>query len=113
MKRSIRFDHTAFLERVTELLRTLGIPFVDPESYVLPFLHRSILNEYHFDESNERIEYLGDAVLELFTTEFLYHRFPEKTEGQLTDIRSALVRGRNLADIALRIGLSEFVLLSK
>ncbi len=113
MKRSIRFDHAEFDERILRLLQDLAVPFQTLSSYLLPFLHRSILNEYEFSESNERIEYLGDAVLELLTTEFLYHSFPEKSEGQLTDIRSALVRGRNLADIALRMGLDRFVLLSK
>lgn len=52
-------------------------------------------------------------MLELVTTEFLFREFPQHSEGQLTDIRSALVRGRNLADIALGIGLQDIVLLSK
>jgi ribonuclease-3 len=67
----------------------------------------------HLPESNERVEYLGDAVLELITTEYLFKTFPDYQEGKLTDIRSALVRGRNLADIALRLGLQDMVLLSR
>ncbi len=113
MKRSNRFDSVAFEEKVEYLLLSLEIPYVNKSAYTLAFLHRSALNELDLDESNERVEFLGDAVLELITTEFLFQEFPESPEGKLTDIRSALVRGRNLADIALRIGLSDMILLSR
>lgn len=65
-------------------------------------MHRSALNEssYTYKESNERLEFLGDAILELVITEKLFHDFPEKPEGEMTDIRSAVVRGRNLAMVA-------------
>ncbi|MFZ4461179.1 MAG: ribonuclease III domain-containing protein [Patescibacteria group bacterium] len=112
-KRGNRFDSLAFEEKVESLLLSLEIPYKRRSSYVLAFLHRSVLNELNFTQSNERLEYLGDAVLELITTEYLYHAFPDKDEGAMTDIRSALVRGRNLADISLKIGLSDFILLSK
>ena len=112
-KRSNRFDPLAFEEKVENLLLSLEIPYRRRSSYVLAFLHRSVLNELDFKESNERLEYLGDAVLELIATEYLFHAFPDKDEGAMTDIRSALVRGRNLADVALKIGLSNFILLSK
>lgn len=71
------------------------------------------MNEYDFPESNERLEFLGDAVLELVTTEFLYGRYPQKTEGEMTDIRSALVRGKNLAKASERLGFGDLVLLSR
>lgn len=113
MKRSNRFDRVAFEEKIETLLVSLQIPFKDLTAYSIAFFHRSALNEYELSRSNERIEFLGDAVLELVTTDFLYRKYPDANEGKLTDIRSALVRGRNLADIALRIGLSEHILLSK
>jgi ribonuclease-3 len=66
-----------------------------------------------YTESNERLEFLGDAVLELSVTEALYHQFSEKPEGELTDIRSALVRGRNLAVIAKSLGFEHAIQLSR
>jgi ribonuclease III len=112
-KRSNRFNQLAFEEKVEGLLLSLEIPYKRRSSYILAFFRRSVLNELDFPQSNERLEYLGDAVLELITTEYLFHAFPDKDEGAMTDIRSALVRGRNLADIALKLGLSNFILLSK
>jgi ribonuclease-3 len=113
MKRSNRFDSVAFEEKVELLLISLEIPYVDLHSYPIAFFHRSVLNELSLPESNERVEYLGDAVLELITTEYLFKAFTTYQEGQLTDVRSALVRGRNLADVALRLGLQDIILLSR
>ena len=77
--------------------------------------HRSALNERvsSSTQSNERLEFLGDAVLELATTEFLYARFPEKPEGELTAFRSSLVKTVTLAQVAVRLGLGEQLYLSK
>lgn len=113
MKRSNRFDLVAFGEKVEELLVSLEIPYQDVSNYLIAFYHRSVLNELSLPESNERVEYLGDAVLELIATEYLFKAFPEHDEGKLTDLRSSLVRGRNLADIALRLGLQDIILLSR
>ena len=77
--------------------------------------HRSYLNE-HPDwglPHNERLEYLGDAVLELAVTEYLYHKFPEDPEGQLTVLRAALVNYQLLARVAQEIGLEKYILMSK
>ncbi len=114
-KKLERLDHKAFEEKVKILLDSLGIPCRNISPYTLAFVHRSVLNERttHFSESNERLEFLGDAVLELIITEILFHKYPEKDEGKMTDIRSALVRGKNLAIIALRLGLEEYILLSR
>ncbi|MEP7199909.1 MAG: ribonuclease III, partial [Chloroflexota bacterium] len=62
---------------------------------------------------NERLEFLGDAVLDFVTGEYLYHRFPEMTEGELTNLRSALVKRETLARFANDIELSEYMLVSK
>lgn len=65
------------------------------------------------DESNERLELLGDAVLNLMVAEYLYERFPTENEGFLTRLRSKLVNGQMLSELSLVLGLDKFVLLSK
>lgn len=77
--------------------------------------HRSALNEKNssVNISNERLEFLGDAVLELATTRFLFDRYPEEPEGTLTAYRSALVKTETLAKIALDLGLGEQLHMSK
>jgi ribonuclease III len=77
--------------------------------------HRSYLNE-HADEQledNERLEFLGDSVLDFIAAEWLYDRFPEMDEGNLTRLRAGLVRNEALADYASAIGLSDMLLLGK
>lgn len=77
--------------------------------------HRSALNEHNSSsqESNERLEFLGDAVLELATTQFLFHQFPDVQEGLLTAYRSALVKTDTLAKVARMLGLGEMLYMSK
>lgn len=75
--------------------------------------HRSALNEFSLQESNERLEFLGDAVLELLTTTFLFNQFPNLNEGVLTSYRSALVKTTSLAAVAERLGLGEQLKMSK
>lgn len=110
---SLRYTRDEFESKVSHLLTSLEIrpDSTTPTLYTLAFVHRSVLNEAHqgYTESNERLEYLGDAVLELTITEALFHHFPGKPEGELTDIRSALVRGRNLSEIAHTLGFSEAI----
>jgi ribonuclease-3 len=100
---------------VRELLASLQILPHNFDIFALAFIHRSVLNEASsgYTESNERLEFLGDAVLELVITEVLFRDFPTKLEGELTDIRSSLVRGRNLAEISARIGCSSAIQLSR
>lgn len=89
--------------------------FKNPELLTTALTHRSALNEQNSNStiSNERLEFLGDAVLELATTEFLYERFPDTQEGLLTAYRSALVKTTTLADAASKLGLGEKLFLSK
>lgn len=77
--------------------------------------HRSALNEKNAsaEVSNERLEFLGDAVLELATTEYLFDKYPEEPEGILTAYRSALVRTETLAAVATELGLGELLHISK
>lgn len=89
--------------------------FKNPALLVTALTHRSALNEQisSSPESNERLEFLGDAVLELATTEFLYNQFPAEPEGKLTAYRSALVKTTTLAEVASELGLGEKLYLSK
>jgi ribonuclease-3 len=83
-----------YREKYTAFLESLRIDFTSIEPYILAFIHRSVVNERpdFAPEHNERLEFLGDAVLELVVTKELFMDFPEKSEGELTDIRSAIVR---------------------
>lgn len=85
---------------------------------VTALTHRSALNEKENSgttatESNERLEFLGDAVLELATTEFLFHKFPREPEGKLTAYRSALVKTTTLAKVATELKLGTKMYMSK
>jgi ribonuclease-3 len=79
------------------------------------FIHRSYINENPSAglSHNERLEFLGDAVLELIVTNFLYRKYPNYTEGELTALRSALVNAIIISEVALKIGMNDFLLLSK
>lgn len=79
------------------------------------FIHRSFINENPSTSfsHNERLEFLGDAVLELIVTDFLYRKYPNYTEGELTALRSALVNAVIISEIAADIGMNDYLLLSK
>ena len=93
----------------------LGFQFRDPSLFRCALVHRSYCNEHGLDasESYERLEFLGDAVLELTISAHLYRQFPDADEGQLTKARSALVRGEVLARVARRLGLGERLLVGR
>ncbi|UCC87154.1 MAG: ribonuclease III [Anaerolineales bacterium] len=94
---------------------SLGLSFRDKTLLQRALTHRSYVNEntdFPF-EDNERLEFLGDAVLDFVTAEYLYHRCPEMSEGQLTSLRAALVRTETLADFASRIGLGQHIFLGR
>lgn len=92
-----------------------GFTFNDKKLLKQAFTHRSYINEHPKDglEHNERLEFLGDAVLELVTTEFLYAKFPENPEGELTAFRAALVNTQSIAATAVELEMNDFLLLSK
>lgn len=90
----------------------LGLYFKDPLLLSRALTHRSYLNEHpEAIEDNERLEFLGDAVLDFLVGAWLYNRFPEMPEGSLTRLRSALVRTENLAQFAKKIGLGKAIFL--
>lgn len=93
----------------------LNIKFKNRDFLIHAFCHRSYLNENpEFPLGhNERLEFLGDAVLELVITEYLYQKYPKKPEGELTNWRAALVNSKMLSKIARRLGFNPFLLLSR
>src|SRR3989344_2530655 len=99
----------------SEFENKIGIKFNDQSILKQAFTHRSFLNENKNLKGghNERLEFLGDAVLELATTDFLYNKYPEKNEGDLTSIRSALVNAQTCAEVAREIKANDFLLLSR
>lgn len=97
-----------------ELQKTTGIQFKDQKLLKQAFVHRSYLNENkEFASSNERIEFLGDAVLSFLTSHFLFTKYPHYPEGILTNIRSSLVKTMSLASVAQSLGFGQLLFLSK
>lgn len=93
----------------------LGVKFKDRALLEKAFTHRSYLNEHRESglENNERLEFLGDAVLELIISSDLYRNYPEKSEGELTNIRAAVVRTESLAEESRNLGFGEYLKMSK
>lgn len=102
-------------KEISELENSIGVKFDSRDLLMEALTHRSYLNEnpkWHLPH-NERLEFLGDAVLELAVTEKLYNDFPDAPEGQLTVLRAALVNYQTLADCAENIDLEEYILMSR
>jgi len=96
-----------------ELQSTIGVTFQDKELLQHAFYHRSYLNEAkHIKESNERLEFLGDAILSFLTSQFLYTTYPTYPEGVLTNIRSSLVKTKSLGESAKALGFGDLLFLS-
>lgn len=97
-----------------DFARRAGLSFRDRDLLERAVTHRSFLNEHvEADEDNERLEFLGDAALDLLSAAALYRRFPDDDEGKLTRVRSVLVRTDTLAEMAMEIGLGEVMRLGK
>ncbi len=100
---------------ITKLEKELKIKFKNKDLLQQAFVHRSYLNE-HPDFKlwhNERLEFLGDAVLELIITEYLFKKFPDDQEGKLTNLRASMVNTQMLAQLSEDLGLQSFLFLSK
>jgi len=97
------------------LEKKFGLKFKNKDFLIHAFVHRSFLNENPDFKlpHNERLEFLGDAVLEQVVTEYLYQKYPQKSEGELTNWRAALVNARILGDLAKDLGFNDFLLLSR
>lgn len=100
---------------LAQLADKLAHRFVDPQILEAALRHSSYVHEHPEEggESNERLEFLGDAVLELVITEMLYQRFPQASEGQLSKARSGVVNESRLAATAGALGLGQYLLLGR
>lgn len=103
-----KLDFSAFENRI-------GFSFRNKDLLTQAFIHRSYLNEHRTLAlpHNERLEFLGDAVLELIVTDFLFRKYQDKTEGDMTAYRAALVNTNTLSATSEKLGINEFILLSK
>lgn len=112
-KKLIENDY--YIDKTLRLLEKLDIIPQKIDNYLLAFVHRSLVNEKpdFSSEHNERLEFLWDAVLELVVTAKLFHDYPKKPEGELTDLRSSLVKGKNLAQVAKKLNFQEYLILWK
>ncbi len=97
-----------------ELQSKIDYQFQDPQLLTLALTHRSYLNENRDQHltSNERLEFLGDAILELWVSKKLFQIFPNYSEGNLTNLRALIVCTANLSQIANSLGLGDYILLS-
>jgi ribonuclease-3 len=100
---------------VSGIKEKFNITFADPELLITAFKHRSYLNITNEERiaSNERLEFLGDAVLDLVVTQYLYQKFPKRAEGQLSKIKSILVSKPVLAETASELSFGSLILINK
>jgi len=98
-----------------ELEKKIGTDFKNKNLLLQAFIHRSYINENANTKlnHNERLEFLGDAVLELISTDFLYQKFSDLAEGELTAYRSALVNTNTLSEVAKSLDFNNYLFLSK
>ena len=103
------------MENLNEIQKNIGLDFQNPELLEIALTHRSYLNEHQGAklQNNERQEYLGDAVLELIISDYIFRKYPDKAEGELTSIRSAVVRTESLAEESRKLGIGEHLQMSK
>jgi ribonuclease-3 len=106
-------------ERIERAMQAIGVEFRDRSLIRLALVHRSYLNERGadvqtvIDQSNERLEFLGDSLLGLFSAEWVYRHYPDQPEGVLTAHRVSLVRTETLAEWASQFGLHELVYMAR
>lgn len=99
----------------SQLQQQLGVKFNNENLLKQAFVHRSYLNENpgFVLGHNERFEFLGDAVLELVVTQYLFNNYPDLAEGEMTNLRAALVNAQMLSEISGRLGFNDYLLLSR
>lgn len=102
------------MKNYKSLEKKIDIHFKNIDLLDKAFVHRSYVNEHRKEniEDNERMEFLGDAVLELAATKHLFEKCPNEDEGKMTTFRSALVKGKHLAEIAQNLELGKYLYLS-
>ncbi len=101
-------------DNYTPLEKLISVTFKDRDLLKNAFVHRSYLNEHKrfYLSSNEKMEFLGDSVLSLITSVYLYKRYPLLHEGDYTEIKSSIVKTESLAEAALKLNLGTYLLLS-
>ena len=110
---TLQNNHISYpAEKFTRLEKILGTALSNRNIYLEAFIHRSFLEENEqFYFSNERLEYLGDSVLNLVIGEFLFNKFPKEEEGFLTKVRAKMVNRNALSSVAENINLGDFIIL--
>ena len=98
---------------ISELITKFNMTGASRELLLEAVTHRSYAAEHSLKYNNQRLEFLGDAVLQIIITEYLYNRFPDKKEGQLTKMRSALARQVAFAELARKMSLDEYMRMGK
>lgn len=103
------------MDDLNKLEKILAVTFEDKGKLLSAVTHRSYLNEHRdaTQDHNERLEFLGDAVLELAVTDYLFRKYSEKPEGELTAVRAALVNTISLSEASQKLGINDFLLMSK
>ncbi len=103
------------MKEVADFAKRINLIFKDESLLKAAFIHRSYLNEHREVTlpHNERLEFLGDAVLELVVTDYLFTKYPGKDEGELTSYRAALVNAGTLSEVAAALGMNDYLLLSR
>ncbi len=107
--------YEGLLNHITDIQALLGLTFQTPEYLVRAFVHASYLNEHkELDlQANERLEFLGDAVLGLFVTEYLFLNFPERSEGELSALKSQVISAASCQKYIEKLGLAGFLLVGR
>jgi ribonuclease-3 len=102
-------------ERLPVLFERIGYRFQDPSGLVLALIHRSFVNEWRQGGlgHNERLEFLGDSVLGLIVSNYLFQRLPDHSEGELSKLRSQIVEAQSCARCLMRLGLHDEILLGR
>ncbi len=101
------------LEEILRLLESLGINFRDPDYISVAFTHSSFSYEKELSYDNERLEFLGDSVINMLISEELYNRFPQDSEAELSKMKSYLVSNEVMAEVCGAMELNEYLLLGK
>lgn len=103
------------MKQLNELEDQLKLQFKNKELLRNAFIHRSYLNEHSEEKigNNERLEFLGDAVLSFVVSEYIFEKYPSHPEGDLTNFRASIVNAKILSNIAQELGLGEYLFLSR
>ncbi|MGL5649323.1 MAG: ribonuclease III [Clostridium sp.] len=99
--------------KLKEMEAVLGVTFANLSYLRIALTHSSFANQYKDSEYNERLEFLGDSVLQLSVTEYLYKNYKEKSEGELTKIRSLIVCENSLYEVARSVNIGAYIRMSR